>query len=468
MKKSSIAMKLSLVALLANLSLAAEAQLLKGRILGTKVDDIAVGYTPDGNMFNMRMTEVQIADDGTFTYDTTLEGETGDVEIYIGETGTFGAHLVKGQTVEMTLTAKGDDFEASFKSDDASLDNFVSRMTQAYDMSKYNSMDPAQAKPNAEYRALLEKENESVKALLPTIKDAQLRDYYTRLSDARYRWMKMRLIMDNCEEKEIDPKADAEMQALQKNIDMNDDINYQTNISLWVLNGMGTEKMGGSNEAYCDEKMKLVEQYVTNPNLRKLMVQIIAQNYYLYGDGSGDYEGFTKRLKAFAGQDSAIVDQMYEQFLATKNARNKTAAGTPAPDITLDAPDGSKVQLKELAKGKFTYIDVWATWCGPCKREIPFMAKLVEKFKGNDQVLFLSISIDENVEAWKKMIAADKPAWAQYNINGETNEKFSTDWGITGIPRFMMIDKEGNIFSADATRPSDPKTEQIILEELKK
>ena len=352
--KASIAMKLSLVALLTIVSTTAEAQLLKGKIVGTKVDDIAVGYAPDGNMFNMRMAEVEVADDGTFTYDTTLEGETGDVEIYIGETGTFGAHLVKGQTVELTLTAKGDDFDAAFKSADAALDNFVCRMTQAYDMSKYSSMDPAQAKPNAEYRALLEKENENVKALLPTIKDATLRDYYTRLSDARYRWMKMRLIMDNCEEKNLDPKADTEMQALQKDVDLNDDINYQSNISLWVLNGMGTAQMGGSNEAYCDEKMKLVDQYVTNPKLRRLMVQIIAQNYYLYGDGSGDYEGFTKRLKTFAGQDSTIVDQMYQQFLATKTARDQTASGSPAPDITLDAPDGTQVQLKELAKGKFT------------------------------------------------------------------------------------------------------------------
>lgn len=464
--KASIAMKLSLVALLTIVSTTAEAQLLKGKIVGTKVDDIVVGYAPDGNMFNMRMAEVEVADDGTFTYDTTLEGETGDVEIYIGETGTFGAHLVKGQTVELTLTAKGDDFDAAFKSADAALDNFVCRMTQAYDMSKYSSMDPAQAKPNAEYRVLLEKENENVKALLPTIKDATLRDYYTRLSDARYRWMKMRLIMDNCEEKNLDPKADTEMQALQKDVDLNDDINYQSNISLWVLNGMGTAQMGGSNEAYCDEKMKLVDQYVTNPKLRRLMVQIIAQNYYLYGDGSGDYEGFTKRLKTFAGQDSTIVDQMYQQFLATKTARDQTASGSPAPDITLDAPDGTQVQLKELAKGKFTYIDVWATWCGPCKREIPFMAKLVEKFKGNDQVLFLSISVDENVEAWKKMIAADKPEWAQYNIHGAVNQQFSNDWGITGIPRFIMIDKNGNIFAADATRPSNPETEQTIRENV--
>ncbi len=130
-------------------------------------------------------------------------------------------------------------------------------------------------------------------------------------------------------------------------------------------------------------------------------------------------------------------------------------------------PDGKQVQLKDICKGKFTYIDVWATWCGPCKKEIPFMEKLVERFKGNDKVQFVSISVDENVEAWKKMIAADKPQWAQYNINGEANKQFSADWGITGIPRFIMIDKNGNIFAADATRPSNEETAKTIDEQTR-
>ena len=125
------------------------------------------------------------------------------------------------------------------------------------------------------------------------------------------------------------------------------------------------------------------------------------------------------------------------------------------------------MQLKDIAKGKFTYIDVWATWCGPCKKEIPFMAQLVEKFKGNDKVMFLSISIDEDVKAWKAMIEKDQPQWPQYNINKDTAKQFSADWGITGIPRFIMIDKNGNIFAADASRPSDEKTAQTIEEQTK-
>ncbi|MBR1401840.1 MAG: TlpA family protein disulfide reductase [Prevotella sp.] len=460
--------KMMAVAGMMCMPLLAQAQLLKGKFVGVETDDVVVGYSPDGNMMNMQYNDLKVADDGTFTFDMEMSDAVADVCIYVGEKGTLGAQLVKGKTVEMNVTAKGDELEATFKGPNAAVCRLVNQKAMAFDMSKYFAMDPSNRKTNAEYRALLEEENAKVKALLPKIKDKNQREYYTKLADAEYRWMKMRIIADDCDEKKLDRNENAEVQALLKDIDINDDINYQTNFSLWKLISMPKAKMEGNCEAYCYELMDYTNKLVTNPNVRKQMVRIIGQNYYTYGDGSGDYETFTKRFKEFAGEDAAMVDQMYAQFMEVKKSREKTAAGTPAPDITLDLPDGSQVQLKDIAKGKFTYIDVWATWCGPCKREIPHMAKLVEKFKGNDKVNFISISVDEDVNAWKKMIDADKPAWPQYNINGETNRKFSADWGITGIPRFIMIDKNGNIFAADASRPSNEETANIIEEQTRK
>lgn len=443
------------------------AQLLKGKVVGMSVDDAAVAYSPDGYLLNQKMFDLKVASDGTFTFDMPLENPTADVEIYFGENGIYGAHLVKGKTVEMTITVKGGKEEVTFKGPEADVSRFVNLSSKAFDSMKYSSMDPSAGRPNAEYRALLEENYNKVKAALPKIKNKQQREFYTRLSEGNYKWTKARLIMDDCEDKHVSTKDNAEMKELLKDIDVNDPINYRTNMSLTALNQMCKTEFGGSNEAMCYEQMDIVNKFVTLPALRNVMVRIIGQNYYLYGDGSGDYEEFTKRFKLFAGQDAAIVDGMYKSFLEVKKSKEKTAAGTPAPDITLDLPDGKQVQLKDIARGKFTYIDVWATWCGPCKKEIPFMAQLVERFKGNDKVQFISISVDENVDAWKKMIEADKPAWAQYNIHGAVNAQFSKDWGITGIPRFIMIDKNGNIFAADATRPSNEETAKTIEEQIK-
>ena len=444
----------------------AQAQLLKGKLVNIK-EDIALNYAPDGNIMYSQYHEIKVAADGTFTFDMEMTQPTADVTIYIGEKGTLGAQLVKGKTVEMTITNVNGDYQATFKAPNADVCRFLNQKAKSFDMTNYDAMDPSERKPNAEYRALLEKENNKVQALLPKIKNKKLRSYYSELAAAEYKWLKVRLIADDCEHKKIDRRENAELKELLNNLDVNDDINYQTNLSLWTLLNKTKSEMKGNNEAYSYELMDLTKQMVTNPNLRKQMIQIIGQNYYLYGDGTGNYEEFTKRFREFAEKDAAIVDGMYKNFLDVKKSKEKTAAGTPAPDITLDLPDGKQVQLKDIAKGKFTYIDVWATWCGPCKKEIPHMAKLVERFKGNDKVQFISISCDENVDAWKKMIEADKPAWAQYNIHGKTNQQFSADWGITGIPRFIMIDKDGNIFSADASRPSEEKTAQTIVEQTK-
>lgn len=446
--------------------LLANAQLLKGKLVGIQGEDVAVAYSPDGYLLNQQVIEMKVADDGTFTYDTPLD-KPADVEIYVGEAGIFGAHLEKGKTLEMTITKKGNEMEATFKGPNAEISRFVNLTSKAFDSMKYSSMDPASARPNAEYRALLEENYAKVKEALKKIKNKEQRQYYTRLSEGNYGWTKARLIMDDCYDKKLNTKNNPEMIALLKDIDVNDDINYQTNMSLTALNHMTKNEMAGSNEAYCYELMDIVNRLVTKPELRNVMVRIIGQDYYTYGDGTGNYEEFTKRFKEFAGNDAPIVDGMYKNFLEVQKSRQKTATGTPAPDITLDTPDGKQVQLKDIVKGKFTYIDVWATWCGPCKKEIPYVEKLVERFKGNDKVQFISISVDENVDAWKKMIANDKPQWAQYNVNGETNKQFSADWGITGIPRFIMIDKDGNIFSADASRPSNEETAQTIIEQTK-
>ena len=454
------------VAFLLAMPQSTQAQLLKGKLANFK-EDIALNYAPDGNIMYSEYHNLKVDADGSFTFDMEMTQPTADVIIYVGEKGTLGAQLVKGKTVEMTITKVDGDLQVAFKAPNIDVCRFLNQKAKSFDMVNYDPMDPSMRKPNAEYRALLEKENAKVKALLPKIKDKKLRSYYSDLAAAEYKWLKVRLIADDCEHKKIDRRTNTDLQELLNDLDVNDAINYQTNLSLWTLLNKTKSEMKGNNEAYSYELMDLTKQMVINPNLRKQMVQIIGQNYYTYGDGTGNVEEFTKRFREFAGEHANIADGMYKQFMEVKKAKEKTASGVPAPDITLDLPDGKQVQLKDICKGKFTYIDVWATWCGPCKMEIPFMEKLVERFKGNDKVMFISISVDENVEAWKKMIEKDKPQWAQYNIHGKTNQQFSADWGITGIPRFIMIDKNGNIFAADATRPSNEETAKTIEEQTK-
>ena len=458
---------LTLGAMLLAMPLMSHAQLLKGVIKGFTVDEAGVNYSPDGYAINAKMNDLKIQKNGSFTFDMDFQGPTADVGIDLGANGYFGAHLVKGKTVEIAIEKKGAEYDVKFNGPDVKINYLVNQITRSFDSMKYWAPDPSEDKPNATYRALLETEYAKVKALLPTIKDNKVRDYYTRLSEGNYKWTKIRLIMDASEDgaKYQDNK---EFKQAIAGIDINDPINYQTNLSLTALNNMVKAPLEGNNEAFCREQMALVDKIVTLPGLRTSMVSMIGQQYFLYGNGvGGDQESFIRDYLKFAGNDSIVAKGMIQQFKDKQESKKLTKSGKAAPDITLNTPDGKSVQLSSLLKGKFTYIDVWATWCGPCVKEIPHLEQLVKRFAGNDKLQFISISVDENTKAWKDKLAKDKPQWAQFVLTPQNNQIFSKDWGITGIPRFIMIDSKGNIFSGDASRPSDEKTAKTLEEESK-
>lgn len=149
---------------------------------------------------------------------------------------------------------------------------------------------------------------------------------------------------------------------------------------------------------------------------------------------------------------------------------NKTAAGlkpgSPSPEFNdLENYKGGTTSLKDL-RGKYVYIDVWATWCMPCLQQIPFLKKLEEKFHNKD-ISFVSLSIDspKDKSKWKQMIADKKLKGIQLFTNG--NIPFLQDYQITGIPRFILLDKEGKIVDANALRPSQPQLEQYLDDLLK-
>ncbi len=127
-----------------------------------------------------------------------------------------------------------------------------------------------------------------------------------------------------------------------------------------------------------------------------------------------------------------------------------------APDFSLADINGKRFDLSDF-KGKYVYMDIWATWCGPCKVQIPFMKELEKQFH-NAPIHFVSVSLDklEDKPIWEKMVRENQMSGVQLFAGREDN--FGFDYKIEYIPTFIILDKEGNIMIDRAPAPMDYQT----------
>lgn len=134
--------------------------------------------------------------------------------------------------------------------------------------------------------------------------------------------------------------------------------------------------------------------------------------------------------------------ELREEMATRKENILRMAVGQPAPLFTAPTPDGEEIG-PETFRGKLLLIDFWASWCGPCRGEIPNLKETYEKFKDKG-VEFLSVSIDKSEEAWKKALAEEGTPWPQVlapNAGAEVMDKYQ----FSGIPFILLLDQEGKI-----------------------
>ncbi|MBV7268096.1 TlpA family protein disulfide reductase [Winogradskyella luteola] len=159
-------------------------------------------------------------------------------------------------------------------------------------------------------------------------------------------------------------------------------------------------------------------------------------------------------------------DEKYKEKLKAKYDKvMKLAKGMLSPKfVKYENHKGGTTSLEDL-RGKYVYIDVWATWCGPCIREIPSL-KEVEILFHDKNIAFVSTSIDkaEKHKEWVEMVEEKELGGIQLIADKDWNSQFVQDYAIEGIPRFILIDPDGNIVDADAPRPSDPKLIEMFKE----
>ena len=128
--------------------------------------------------------------------------------------------------------------------------------------------------------------------------------------------------------------------------------------------------------------------------------------------------------------------------------------GRPAPNLTFTDTDGKALSLQSF-KGQLLLVDIWGTWCAPCIEEMPYLAKLQDEYAARKDVRIMSIACDKKAERWKAYLAKHPTSWHQYLVTDAGNKMLDEVYFCEGIPRFIIIGRDGNIISADAFRPSE-------------
>lgn len=163
-----------------------------------------------------------------------------------------------------------------------------------------------------------------------------------------------------------------------------------------------------------------------------------------------------------------IVDQVNQFIALQKNSdfsnelthkvtqAGKLLPGQPAIDFVLEDVNGVTKHLSDF-KGKYIYVDLWATWCGPCIEESPYFETLAGKYK-DKEIVFIPVSTDTQKSKWLNYLGEHEKQLAQYN---SVDPMLKDGWCIMYIPRFILIDKDFNIVNAYAPRPST--NEAVVL-----
>jgi len=212
------------------------------------------------------------------------------------------------------------------------------------------------------------------------------------------------------------------------------------------------DEMNSNSLAGLDEKMDTTALFERVDEITMKVQNTIDGYAEQFPEMSAVWSGKKKQAEAGAKrQKSNVVAKL--KF----NALKEELVGKGLLDIVGVNMDGKELALSSF-KGKTTVVDFWATWCGPCKAEMPHLKTLEDKY--GEEVNFVSVGAFCKEDEWKQM--ATEFGFEHNMFVSKENEKYTEQYMVNAIPRYMVIDKDLNIISIDAPRPSSGELEKLF------
>jgi thiol-disulfide isomerase/thioredoxin len=207
-----------------------------------------------------------------------------------------------------------------------------------------------------------------------------------------------------------------------------------------------------------EERMAALYQNFKCESIREKVGNQLVEQFVGRYNYQNDFDGGLAQLKSVVEKYN-LNDGVVQTFVAHR----ATIKGNPFPEgLKFEDLNGNEVTMDQF-KGKWVYLDLWASWCGPCRYEIPYLQAL-EKELNNPDVVFVSISLDQDRDAWLNKSQELKLSGNQLHDN---DELLGRSLNVSGIPFFAIYDKEGNLYQYNAPRPSSGSVLKSLLEELK-
>ncbi|MDR2563120.1 MAG: TlpA family protein disulfide reductase [Prevotellaceae bacterium] len=225
----------------------------------------------------------------------------------------------------------------------------------------------------------------------------------------------------------------------------------------------GTLNDEGKKAKYTDPVANLLGSsnsvLITNDTVKGELALMMARN----NRSAASFAEYEAKFAKFA-----LTADQKERWEKVKSSLNQNTARKDAVDFKFVDVSGKQVSLSDF-KGKVVYIDVWATWCGPCRREFPAMKKLEEEYRDNKDMVFMGVNTDvsKNKQKWLDFLKKEQLPGVQIFAGDAANEVLMKPYQIGGIPRFILVGKDGKLIFANAPRPTSGEIKAILNSALK-
>ena len=439
-------MKKTILFMLAFIPATLSAQLLRVEVADTTLQRNAMLFSRLG------IENIQFDAKGVYVYDNPKIKEKTEVAVSLGDYSSWTVIVEPGQKMTLKVERKKGQTVATYKgaNRDASLLKSEFDKFRPEKHSWYEESHPsADTITYEEAFRRLDSRHAVLGKMIAKIKNVDERKHWQDRLEMKNLDNRIDLYSDRDNKYKRAYAEDAALQEQLAKIDPNSERFFDAGLTskLVSLSVPVRVETGQDVTDYAISYLTTVSRLVKNQKIKYDMDEYFLSQV-LGTDSPFDVERFW--TEANEKCDTALIHRY--QFMV--DSRKSTKQGMPCPDVTFTDADGTQHRLSEYF-GKVLFIDIWATWCGPCCMEIPYIEKHVEHYKENPNILFLSIGTDRTREPWLKKIQADQPQWPQMWVNKEEDEVITKQWGVLSIPRFIIINRDGTIHNADAFRPSD-------------